>query len=204
MFISNTVRPSVPVPGLICYVTMLLQVSGIKFEFDPSREPGSRIVPESVSVQSQPLNLEKIYRLCTKSYLANGKDGYDCLAKAKVLVNEDDGPQLSTIVQNHFQAVKIIRGSMKPDFAHRQSIIPVVMRRGLSRQFSVVTEEDATTGDDEVDSAKKNVLHRRRWKKARIALAFARHRGIQEAEKRVVDRILAPEVQHRIGVIGSG
>ena len=39
----------------------------------------------------------------TKAYLANGKDGYDCLADAKVLIDEENGPTLTYALQNHFR-----------------------------------------------------------------------------------------------------
>jgi 5'-nucleotidase len=58
-----------------------LQVSGIRFAFDPSKPPGSRIVHESVTIGSEraPLDTSKTYALATKAYLAEGKDGYDVL-----------------------------------------------------------------------------------------------------------------------------
>jgi hypothetical protein len=58
-----------------------LQVSGVRFAFDPSRPPGSRIPPEGVTTGSShtPLDLTKTYTLATKEYLAQGKDGYDVL-----------------------------------------------------------------------------------------------------------------------------
>jgi hypothetical protein len=61
-----------------CYC---LQVSGIRFAFDPSKEPGSRVLHKSVTVGSEraPLDPAKTYTLATKAYLAEGKDGYDVL-----------------------------------------------------------------------------------------------------------------------------
>ena len=35
------------------------------------------------------------FKQVTKAYLANGKDGYDCLAEAKVLIDEENGPTLT-------------------------------------------------------------------------------------------------------------
>ena len=63
------------------------QVSGINFAFDPEKPAGKRIDPEFVKVGDEYLDLDpkskKTYRLATKAYLANGKDGYDVLAKCK-------------------------------------------------------------------------------------------------------------------------
>lgn len=61
-----------------------LQVSGVRFQFDGSKDPGSRVVADSVEVSGEPLDLEKMYRLCTKQYLSLGKDGFDCFADCKV------------------------------------------------------------------------------------------------------------------------
>jgi len=51
------------------------------------------------------LELEQRYRLVTKAYLANGKDGYDALAAAAVLVDEECAPSLTSCVQNHFKVL---------------------------------------------------------------------------------------------------
>lgn len=39
------------------------QVSGIRFQFDPSKPPGSRVVPGSVWVAGAPLDPERQYRV---------------------------------------------------------------------------------------------------------------------------------------------
>lgn len=54
----------------------------MKFEFDPSKPPGERIVEGSVFICNeevcQKLQLDRSYSLATKEYLAQGKDGYEC------------------------------------------------------------------------------------------------------------------------------
>lgn len=57
------------------------QVSGIRFTFDPSQPPGSRVLKDSVTTGSEraPLDPAKTYSLATKQYMAEGKDGYDVL-----------------------------------------------------------------------------------------------------------------------------
>ena len=57
-----------------------MQVAGLRFEFDPSKPAHARMVPGSVLVAGAPLEEAKLYRLATKLYLAEGKDGYDVLA----------------------------------------------------------------------------------------------------------------------------
>jgi len=58
-----------------------LQVSGIKFTFDPNKSPGNRIV--SVTVGGEPLNLTKTYKVATNCFMAAGGDGYTMLKEAK-------------------------------------------------------------------------------------------------------------------------
>ena len=57
------------------------QVSGISFAFDGSKPPGSRVDPQFVKIGDEYVHPDKVYRMVTKAYLANGKDGYDVLAK---------------------------------------------------------------------------------------------------------------------------
>jgi len=163
------------------------------------------VAPGSILVGSEPLALDKIYRLCTKDYLAKGKDGYDCLVGSQVLVNDEDGPQLSTIIQNHFQSVSYLAGLCKFRYYHHQSIISRNERKTLSRQATIVEdEEDGSVDHQESHSTDHRSGSRRLWKKARIALSFARHRTIEEAETKEISVALAPKVQQRIKNLGSG
>lgn len=110
------------------------QVSGIRFGFDPSQPPGSRVDPQYVKVGDEYLDLEQRYRLVTKAYLANGKDGYDCLAAAGVLVDEECSPSLTACVQNHFKAIQMRQGKCRRPSVHHQSLVT------LSRKTSVVKQ----------------------------------------------------------------
>lgn len=111
-------------------------VDGVRFVFDPSQEAGSRIVNGSVTVRSRqcfsrlykkgdtpptpsnnhpspapfcPLELQRTYTLCTKTYLLKGKDGYDVLAECKVVREEEYCPLLPTAVANLFTQIGILR-----------------------------------------------------------------------------------------------
>lgn len=101
------------------------QVAGVRFAFDPSQPPGSRVNPRFVQIQDSYLDLNKNdYRLATKAYLAMGKDGYDCLANCPVLVDEETGPILRVCVENHFESVKILRGEKTQKRSkHRQHLL---------------------------------------------------------------------------------
>ena len=75
-----------------------LQVSGIRFAFDPTRPPGDRIVPGSVTIAGAALDGERHYTVATKAYLRSGKDGFDTLLSAEVVVDGETAPRLATLV----------------------------------------------------------------------------------------------------------
>jgi len=92
-------------------------VSGIKFKFDPTKPPMSRVVPGSVYVakksngpprldEYRPMELTETYSLMTKEYLAKGKDGYTSLASADELF---DGPLLPVALKNIFTLQTVVR-----------------------------------------------------------------------------------------------
>src|SRR5690606_7851974 len=62
-----------------------------------------------VSIADAPLDLERKYQLATKSYLAQGKDGYDVLAQGKVILDEENARLLPAIVRNSNDQSKINR-----------------------------------------------------------------------------------------------
>ena len=89
------------------------QISGMSFSFDPSLTSGNRVVPDSVCVAEKPLILNNAYKLCTKGYIAAGKDGYDVFRDCKVLVNEEEGPILGAVVRNHFTMCRKLRSPLE-------------------------------------------------------------------------------------------
>lgn len=84
------------------------QVSGITFKFDPSQPPQSRIVSGSVLIGDCPLEEERKYKLCTKSYIAAGKDGYDVFLGCRTLVDEEDCVVMAAAVRNHFRHLMVL------------------------------------------------------------------------------------------------
>ncbi|KAJ6669886.1 hypothetical protein lerEdw1_000435 [Lerista edwardsae] len=99
------------------------QVAGMEFGFDPDAEPGQRILRDSVKIQGQYLEKDRIYRLAIKEYLANGKDGYIMFRNCPRLFDTETAQILSTVVVNHFESIKIVQGT-KPCFSgHRMSLI---------------------------------------------------------------------------------
>ncbi|EGR28866.1 ser thr protein phosphatase family protein, putative [Ichthyophthirius multifiliis] len=52
-------------------------VSGIKFKFDPKKQPFQRINSNDIWVGNQLLDLNKQYKVALKWFISQGKDGYD-------------------------------------------------------------------------------------------------------------------------------
>lgn len=85
-------------------------ISGFKFQFDPSKDAGSRIVPDSVILNSgEPLDLDKSYTLTVKSFLLAGKDGYDAFLDESIelLSDADDAPTLPQIFLKHLSRLQM-------------------------------------------------------------------------------------------------
>lgn len=74
------------------------QVSGIRFEYDPRKPAGSRIV--SATVGGAPLDDAKTYTLATSDFLVSrGGDGYTMLKEGKVITDAASAPKDSDVFE---------------------------------------------------------------------------------------------------------
>ena len=87
-----------------------LQVSGLRFVFDPSQPSHHRILNTSVYLtdSGSPLDPEQDYRVCTKAYLFLGKDGYDMLRDQHVLQDSETAPVLPLYIRWHFMKLDVL------------------------------------------------------------------------------------------------
>ncbi|KAF4614842.1 hypothetical protein D9613_002892 [Agrocybe pediades] len=91
-------------------------ISGFRVSWDSRREPGNRILgiwqiittadPENKAgtPHEEPVKREKggkKYVLVTREYMAKGHDGFAALTKGKVLIDDECGQMLSTIVRKY-------------------------------------------------------------------------------------------------------
>jgi len=203
-----------------CNSDLLFQVAGMSFTFNPDRPAGNRINRSSVLVQNELVLDDKLYRLCTKGYLAGGKDGFDCFAGCRIVLDEENGPVLSTIVQNHFKSVQIMLGQQKARYSHRQSIIPVNRRKSVACPLTSlmrIESNDRLLEEEEESSAFGDLsasehlarlamtpnstrLHRRRTVNFATAFGQRRH-SIQNSECSEVENALSPKVDNRIRIV---
>ena len=83
------------------------QVSGLRFTFDASKPPGSRVV--NVTVGGKPLDEKKKYTLATSDYVGiSGGDGYAMLKEAQVLISPDQAKFDSDVLRARIAAMKVI------------------------------------------------------------------------------------------------
>ena len=73
-----------------------LQTAGLDYALDAGRPPGSRIL--AASVEGNPLEPARRYRVAVPDFLARGGDGYAALATSRTLVSGEDGPGLIEIL----------------------------------------------------------------------------------------------------------
>lgn len=85
------------------------QIAGMQFAFDPLKPSGERIDPRLVQVQDEDLDLKKDYNLVTKSYLKQGKDGFETFLDCPVIIDEENIPVLFSLVENHFKSISNLK-----------------------------------------------------------------------------------------------
>jgi 2',3'-cyclic-nucleotide 2'-phosphodiesterase (5'-nucleotidase family) len=62
------------------------QVSGVRFTYDPSRPAMSRIT--EITVNGQPLDRNRVYKVATIDFMQEGGDGFTSLARGRVLIDK--------------------------------------------------------------------------------------------------------------------
>lgn len=79
-----------------------LQVSGVKFQYDPNKEPMQRIVPNSLKVNGEDLDLERDYTIATTYYIGSGNEGYTALKEGVHIVDIENSITLKQIIKDLF------------------------------------------------------------------------------------------------------
>lgn len=80
-----------------------LQVSYIHFEFDLRKPEGERVNDGSVKVAGKPLDASRKYTMAAPDFLIAGKDGFEDILNAEVLVSDENGPELKLILTRFFE-----------------------------------------------------------------------------------------------------
>lgn len=120
------------------------QISGMRYGFYPAAPSGQRVDPLTVAVDGQCLLPDSRYRVCMKEYIANGKDGYKVFNGCPILVDAEEGPILTTVVQNHFHSAGIVQGVKPCRSGHRQSLVSLRRKPSLVKSSSLMEVEQVT------------------------------------------------------------
>ena len=79
-----------------------LHVSGLKAEVDTTRPAGARVT--DVTVNGEPLDRAKTYKVATNDFMARGGDGYAMLEGTKQLIDKDSAKLMAGDVMEYVRA----------------------------------------------------------------------------------------------------
>ena len=82
-------------------------LSGIKFEFDPSKPAGDRIVDGTLKKENGDLiEMETYYTMASKYFMTTGKDGFSAFLDESVIkvTERDQSPAIQEIMKNFFKS----------------------------------------------------------------------------------------------------
>ena len=133
-------------------------VSGVRFSYRSTAPPGSRVVRDSVTVNGEPLDLRREYSVATKLYLANGKDGFTCFPKGRVIVGETEASILPNIIRNRFmmmQVVEAFRSAETPEHKAHDVVCAFLKKRKTKLRSRSEVERHHREGGDEEHKIKK-------------------------------------------------
>jgi 5'-nucleotidase len=82
------------------------QVSGLRMIIDPKAPPGGRV--HDVSVNGQPLQLDRLYTVGIADFIFRGGDAYTMFGGQRVLVGPEAGTLISIAIEKHVAAQREI------------------------------------------------------------------------------------------------
>jgi 2',3'-cyclic-nucleotide 2'-phosphodiesterase (5'-nucleotidase family) len=94
------------VSGVERFKGSFLQVSGLKYTYNPKAAPGHRII--SVEFNNKPIDMNKNYTVAMPSFIFNGGDGFTMFKGSKVLVQDNDGTKDINILLDFCKRLKNI------------------------------------------------------------------------------------------------
>ncbi|MDA3838216.1 MAG: 5'-nucleotidase C-terminal domain-containing protein [Candidatus Delongbacteria bacterium] len=86
-----------------------LQVSGIRFKFDLSKEVSKRVIQDSVTINGEKLNLDKKYSVALTKYIFDGGDQYIEFTDMNVELEMVFQKQMREILKQHIKLIKIVK-----------------------------------------------------------------------------------------------
>jgi len=120
-----------------------LQVSGISYAFDPTNEPGNRIIKDSVTVNNEPIQINKPYTIATKAYLRSGKDGFETLKKAKQIIDPETAPRLVTLIHALLSRVQTLNECIESEGTEAPCQSTCSILRGTDLESLIVFDKQS-------------------------------------------------------------
>lgn len=189
-------------------------VSGIVFTFDSTRPAGSRVL--SCKIGTEDVVPDRKYTLATRSYMHNGKDGFEALsaeAGAEVVVDEENGVIISSILRQYFLALKVV-GRWSHGHFYRQffkALKTDQKAKGDLNQSEAAARHEELDDDDEGSGSEseidgyENERHDSREKMTtnfikKMGSKWARLAGVQTGDAHNVDwtSAISPRIEGRI------
>jgi len=100
------------------------QISGIRFIYNPNLPPMKRIiscqVQKNQSALFQDIDLNEMYTVATREYMARGKDGYTSLLTGEFIVDNENGLIISTLLRRFFRGLGVINMLKQPQKQREQ------------------------------------------------------------------------------------
>lgn len=89
-----------------------LQVSGMKYSYNPKNEVGSRV--SNVTINGKPIELETIYTVALPLYIKNGGDGFQMLKNTMGVVEIDSEKNIdSDIFIDYVKKIKVLNPKLE-------------------------------------------------------------------------------------------
>lgn len=86
-----------------------MQVSGLKFSYDPKQPAGNRVDKKSVMIGNKPVVLHQQYRVAVQAFAASGKENYTEIGKSPRFFEEDKQDFfLRQIIVDYLTALKTV------------------------------------------------------------------------------------------------
>jgi 5'-nucleotidase len=79
------------------------------YAFQPSQEGGYHVEVNQPKIRKgAKLEMDKVYRVCTREYMADGHDGYEALTRGTDIIDHESGALMSTLVRKFLLGASLI------------------------------------------------------------------------------------------------
>lgn len=189
-------------------------VSNIKFTYDITLPPGSRILETRIG--DEVIDPERVYQMTTRGYVSRGKDGFESLTPekgAEYVVDEENGVLIAIILRQYFLSLKVVGkwlGSnpfrvLFGNLKKRMSSLGLLEKHGEDEAEFEGTDVDSS--DEESEEDERLFSEELSLKETEVAVKFGgkwKRRVKRNADDAAWTRSISPSVEGRIRNVGEG